>query len=339
MTAVEAHFYDGKSSQQHRVSISPELPHHLRVIGEEVDFSCNLAEVRQSSRVGNTPRRLYFPDGSQCETEANDAIDEMFSRVRPTPFGQLLHQWESRLRYALLALALTAFSLWAGVTYGIPALAKQVAFSLPATTDNMLGREALEGLDKILLEPTQLPPKRQAEVKALFSSMAKGLSGADNYRLEFRASKKIGANALALPSGIIVVTDPLMEIAKCDNELIAVFVHEIGHFRQRHALRWMLQNSATALVIVAVTGDFSSVASLSTALPALLVQSKYSRDFEREADDFAYAYLRNHAIPSESLTAILLRIEQQIGASDHIPNYLSSHPAMQERKERSRIKH
>ena len=336
MTAVEARFYDGKSSQQRKVSIYPEPPDRLRVVGEGIDFSCALAEVRPSSRVGNTRRHLRFADGSQCETEDNDAIDEMFSGVRAAAFGRLLHRWESRLGYVLFALVLTAASLWAGVNYGIPALAKQVAFRLPATTDRMLGQEALQGLDRVLLQPTRLPPKRIAELRSMFADMAAGIQGAGDYRLELRASKAIGANALALPSGIVVMTDPLVELAANDQELIAVLAHEIGHLRQRHGLRRVLQDSATALVIIVVTGDIGSVVSLTAALPALLVQSKYSRDFEREADDFALDYLKRRAIPAESLTAILLRMEKKAGSSGKLPDYLSSHPATQERAERSR---
>lgn len=336
MTAIEARFYDGKSSQQRKVLIYSEPHDRLRVVGEGVDFSRPIAEVRASSRVGNTRRHLYFADGSQCETEDNDAIDAMFSGVRSAAFGRLLHRWESRLGYVLVAVVLTAASLWAGITYGIPAMAKQVAFALPAATDRMLGQKALEALDNVLLEPTHLPPKRQAEVTALFSDMAASIAGAGEYRLELRASKRIGANALALPSGIVVVTDPLVELAASDDELIAVLAHEIGHLRQRHGLRRVLQDSAMVLVAVAVTGDISSVISLGAALPGLLVQSKYSRDFEREADDFAVDYLKRRGMPTDSLAAILLRMEKKAGRSGNAPDYLSSHPSTRERAERFR---
>lgn len=216
----------------------------------------------------------------------------------------------------------------------VPALAKRIAFSLPAATDRMLGREALQGLDKALLKPTGLSPRRQAELKALFASMTASIPGAADYRIELRASQRIGANALALPSGIVVVTDALVELAANDDELIAVLAHEIGHLRQRHGLRRLLQDSATLLVLVAVTGDIGSMVSLGAALPNLLLQSKYSRDFEREADDFAFAYLKRHSIAPESLTAILLRMEKKFGASG--ASYWSSHPSAQERAERSR---
>ena len=335
MTAVEARYYDGKSSQDHKVSITLEPPARLRVVGEGVDFSCTLAEVRSSSRLGNTSRHLYFPDGSQCETGDNDAIDELFSGVRAAAPGRLLHQWESRLGYALAALGITMFLAWAGITYGIPALARQVAFGLPATTQTLIGSDALAALDKVVLAPTQLPAERQTELRTLFARTTDGLEGAGDFRLELRSGNRLGPNALALPSGIIVLTDQLVALAASDQELIAVLAHELGHLEQRHALRHLLQNSATALLVAAVVGDIFSITSLAAALPTMLLQAKYSRDFETEADDFARDYLRRRGIPLEAFAAILLRMEEKAEAKD-APVYLSTHPATRERAERFR---
>jgi len=333
MTQLRARYYDGKTSQQREVVIWAE-PGRLRVIGDGVDFSCAIAEVRPSPRVGNIRRHLRFADGSLCETEDNDAVDRIFAGLPSQAPGRLIHLWESKLGYAALALALTAAALWAGITYGIPALAKQVAFSLPPSTEKALGRDALAGLDRILLSPTQLPAARREELRALFSRLASGIEGAGDYRLELRSSKRLGANALALPSGVVVVTDQLVELASDDNEIAAVLAHEIGHLRYRHGLRRLLQDSATVLLVAAITGDLTSIASLASALPAMLLQAKYSRDFEREADEFALDTMKRHGIPAGSFAAILLRIEQRRGASTDVPDYLSTHPATRERAAR-----
>ena len=339
MTPVDGRYYDGKSTRQHKVSLDADAPGRLRIAGDGIDFTCALADVRASSRLGNTRRHLTFADGSQFETEDNDAIDAIFAGTKGGAFGRLLHRWESTLGYVALALVLTVAAIWAGVTYGIPAAAKQVAFRLPEATNQLLGKEALESLDKVLLEPTRLPPQRQGELRKLFADMTTGLPGADQYRIELRASKVIGPNALALPSGIVVVTDALVELAKDDNELTAVLAHELGHLKQRHALRSVLQNSGTVVLLIAVTGDVSAVVSITATLPTLLVQSKYSRDFEREADDFAFDYLQQRNIPAESLTALLVRMEKKPDASGGAMSYLSSHPATRERAERARAAH
>jgi Zn-dependent protease with chaperone function len=336
MTQVRARYYDGKTSQQREVLVRLEPWGRLSVGGEGVDFSCALSEVRPSPRVGNTRRHLRFADGSVCETEDNDAVDRIFAGLPSEAPGRLIHLWESKLGYAALALALTAGALWAGITYGIPALAKEVAFRLPPSTEKALGRDALAGLDRTLFSPTRLPAARQEELHALFSRLTSGLEGAGDYRLELRSSKKLGANALALPSGVVVVTDQLVQLASDDNEIAAVLAHEIGHLRYRHALRRLLQDSATVLLVAAVTGDLTSVASLASALPAMLLQAKYSRDFEREADEFALDTMKRHGIPAESFAAILLRMGERRGAASDIPDYLSTHPATRERAERSR---
>lgn len=330
MTAIEARWYDGKTSRAHTVRLYADPPDRLRVVGEGIDLSHALGEVRPSTRVGNTRRHLYFSDGSQCETEDNDAVDALFARVRAQAPGRLIYRFESSLRYVLLACVLTAAMLWVGVTYVIPAMAKQIAFSLPAATERALGQDALATLDRVLLEPTRLPKKRQDQLQALFAEMISGLPDARDYRLELRASSRIGANALALPSGIVVVTDPLIALAQADAELIAVLAHEIGHLSQRHSLRRLLQGSATAVLMIAITGDVGSAASLAATLPTVLLHSGYSRDFEREADEFALDYLKRKGIPTKALGDILLRMDQKSGGSG-IPDYLSTHPAPQER--------
>jgi predicted Zn-dependent protease len=336
MTPFSARYYDGKTSQRREVLMWAEPPGRLRVSGDGVDFSCQIAEVRPSLRVGNTRRHLQFADGSQCETEDNDAVDRIFAGLPSQAPGRLIHRWESRLGYALLALVLTAAALWAAITYGIPALAKEVASVLPPSIETALGRDALAGLDRMLLAPSELPPARQEKMRALFSNLVSSIEGAGGYRLELRSSKRLGANAFALPSGEVVVTDQLVELAQNDDELVAVLAHEIGHLRERHILRRLLQDSATVLLIAAVTGDLTSIVSLASALPAILLQAKYSRDFEREADEFALDTMKRHGVPAESFGAILLRMDERRGAAADVPDYLSTHPAARERAERSR---
>ena len=334
MTQVTAFFHDGKSSAQRVVLIEATAPDRLRVTGDGIDLSYPLTDVRVSPRVGNTRRYLYFADGSQCETADNDAIDLIFSAQTGT-LASLLHRWESRFGYALLALALTLLAIWGGISYGVPALAKHVAFSLPASTETAMGQNALASLDQFLFAPSQLADARQRELSGIFADMTTGLDRGQAYRLEFRRSDKLGANAIALPSGIIVITDDLVQLAKNNDELIAVLAHEIGHLKYRHALRRVLQDSATALIITGITGDITSITALATTVPTVLVQAKFSRDFEREADEFAIQYLQARGIALDSFAEILLRMEKQKPTAHDVPNYLSTHPATRERVDRS----
>jgi len=344
VTAIGALYFDGKSSDGHEVTLGLDAQRVLRVRGAGIDRGWPLAEVRASERIGGSRRYLYFPDGSQCETGDNDGVDRMFEAQEPAASylpSRLLHRWESGRGYALAAVVITAAAAWAVIVWGIPALAKQVAFRLPAATETLIGRDALAALDRFVLAPSRLPPERQEALRKLHSGMTAGtgsdMSGAGSYRLELRAGGRAGANALALPSGIIVVTDELVALSKDDRELEAVLAHEIGHLRQRHILRHLLQDSATALLIAVTVGDLTSLTSLvAGAAPTLLLQAKFSRDFEREADDFALDYLARRGIPLEAFTAILQRMEENRPEGKDAPDYLSTHPATRERIERAR---
>ena len=90
------------------------------------------------------------------------------------------------------------------------------------------------------------------------------------------------------------------------------------------------------MLIVAITGDVGSIMSLAAALPTVLLNSSYSRDFEREADDFALDYLQRRGLSTQALGDMLLRMEQKRGGGSDMPDYLSSHPATRERAGKAR---
>lgn len=332
-------FYDGKSSTQRRVLLTVG-GERLLVTGEGVERGALLGELTVSPRLGTVRRSIRFPDGALCELSDDRFLDELLRRQGRGRFAAGLHRWERSIPRALAALALTVALIWCFVTFAIPALARRVAFAVPAATEDSLGRESLGMLDRLLFAPTKLPPARQREVAELFGRMTRDLPWAGGYRLELRSSPRLGANALALPSGIIVATDRLVEIARNDDELAAVLAHEMGHVRHRHALRHLLQNSATGLLVAALTGDITSVTSLSAGLPTALAEAKFSRDFETEADDAAVAYLRSRDIPLRRFADILARLQAEHdnrengtgkGGERSLSDYFSTHPVTGER--------
>lgn len=345
VTGIRARYFDGKSSGAHEVILAvgfgADARRVLRLCGAGIDIAWPLAQVRASDRVGGSRRYLYFPDGAQCETDDNDGVDELFIDRVPAA-ARLLHRWEGGLRYAIAALLVTVAAAGALIVWGIPALAKQVAFALPAATETLIGRDALAALDRFVLAPSKLPAERQAALRSLHAGMTVRIEGTQGYRLELRKGGRVGPNALALPAGIIVVTDELVELARDDREIEAVLAHEFGHLRQRHILRHVLQDSATVLLIAVTVGDIASLTSLAAAAPTLLLQAKFSRDFEREADDFSLDYLARRAIPPEMFAAILQRMEEkrrdEKNAGTDAPDYLATHPATRERIERARGK-
>ena len=79
MSALQAFYFDGKSTDGRPVALELDTPQVLHVRGSGIDLTWPLAEVRASERIGASRRRLYFPDGAQCETADNNAVDRMFA--------------------------------------------------------------------------------------------------------------------------------------------------------------------------------------------------------------------------------------------------------------------
>ncbi|NMG30149.1 M48 family metallopeptidase [Aromatoleum evansii] len=323
---LEGHFFDGHSSRSHpaSVAVANGLLRVEGAAGETLHPACELDGVEFSSRVGNTPRFIRFPGGASFETADNDAVDRLLARRAPA--NGLAHRLESKLRYALVGLAFTVVFVWACVQWGVPALARVAAHALPVELNAHAETVVLELLDRQLLKPSRLPAQEQTRLQAVFAPF---VGDGRPVRILFRdAAGTIGANALALPAGTIIFTDQFIQRAQHDEELIGVLAHEIGHVAHRHAMRASLQASFLGLLSTLVVGDISSVSSAVTALPLMLTQMGYSRDFEREADRHAVDTLRSHGINPQRLVDILQRVDPD---ADEKRGYLSTHPPTPER--------
>jgi hypothetical protein len=220
--------------------------------------------------------------------------------------------------------------LWLLVDRGVPVAVERIAEHIPVEAEAALGRETLRTLDDRMMRKSTLPGSRQDSLRAKFADMARAAGETTPYSLEFRQSF-IGANAFALPSGIIVVTDDLVRLSRSDGEVLGVLAHELGHVKHRHTMRRLLEGSATALIIAGVTGDVASTTSLAAAAPAVLLQTKYSRDNEREADAYAVQMMRKANVDPTYLARILTRMERGARGT-RIPAFLSTHPQTGERE-------
>jgi len=334
MTDIRARYYDGRSARAQEVTLRFDATGHLEILGDERRPRYPLQALKISARVGDTPRSIAFPDGGKCETVDNDAVDAVLAARGEQPYARLMHRLESVWPYIALLFVLTLGVVWGIVNYGVPEIARRAAFSMPVSADRALARNTLKVLDGHIFAPSEIDTERQRALKTQFDDMVRSVDSRYRFRLAMRSSAVAGANAFALPDGTIVVTDALVDLAQRDEELLAVLAHEIGHVVHRHALRGILQNSAVALLVAFALGDVLSVTSLAAALPTLMVEAKFSRDFEREADQYALEFLRARRIPLHHGSAILKRLAARGGNLPTGLEYLSSHPGIEERSRR-----
>jgi Zn-dependent protease with chaperone function len=326
---ISGRYFDGRSSTAHDVQLQVDAGGRLRLIGLAAPVEARLDEVVISDRIGSIPRRITLPDGSAFETGDNDAVDALARALGADGLMHSVSRWERRWVPAIGALVAVAVLSVLFVQFGIPALADLAAAGMPPSADRAIGAQSLELLDAMIFEPSALSEQRRDEMQVLFRDMTASLDDGHEYRLELRHGGDVGANAFALPAGIVVVTDELCELAQRDEELVAVIAHEIGHVQGRHALRLLLRNAGVAALSLALLGDVSSTTTLAAAAPTALLNAKHAREFEAQADDFAYAWLDRNDIERAHFAAMLLRLEEQSHGTRY--GWLSTHPATSER--------
>ena len=70
-------------------------------------------------------------------------------------------------------------------------------------------------------------------------------------------------------------------------------------------------------------------------MPVLLLETKYSRKFEHEADQYALNYMKAQGIDTKHFISILEKITGEDGNEENsVFNYLSTHPMTSERTRR-----
>ena len=332
MHSVRGQLFDGETARSREATLQIFRDGSVRLTVEAETRTLRFDELAIGARLGDTPRSIGLPGGGQFETLDNAGIDAAL-RERAAGRRNWIHFLESRLGLVLGATLLVLAAGGAFVVWGVPVLAKQAAFAVSPELSARLEAGTLEILDRSL-DPSGLPQERRDELSAHFAEIWSQAPPEHDFRLLFRSGGPLGANAFALPSGTILLTDELVGLAARDEEIVAVLAHEVGHVVHRHGLRQVIQSSLLAIAILLLTGDLSSTSGFVAALPAALAEARFSRDFEREADDYAVAYLSERGIAPAHFAALLTRLSEAAGESEGPLSFLDSHPATDERVRR-----
>jgi Zn-dependent protease with chaperone function len=310
--SFQANYFDGIKASHKPVLV--RVAEHAKQIIFDVDgetLTFNLADLEVQAKLGSAKRLIDLPNGGMLEAaDIGELEAAMPSKI--STFWRGLHYLENHLGWVFVAMLLTVFAGWMFLQFGVPKMAEYVADITPPSMETKIGEQVLAGLDSQVgyFSPSKAEPKRRASVIAELNQLCTTLKTCPQYRLEFRDGGEgdIGANAFALPGGIVVMTDQLITLSKNDTEVVAVLAHELGHVNQRHAFRQSLQGVLAGLILAAITGDVSSVAS---GLPAALMQMKYSRAHETEADMFALNAMQTACLPPKAFADILQRLQNQ----------------------------
>lgn len=325
MLSFEASFYDGRSAQrqQVRVEASGQSIVVKNLEGQVLDVF-SVEQLHYDPPLGRQPRVIHLTEGRQLQTLDYSAFKQLSARRLSGRLGRWIAHVESKFAWIFISLILVALSVFGLFRFGVPALAYVMAQLTPNGILEQASDRAMEQLDQRWFEASSIDHAVRdfwrAELRAMVGTLE---DPSYAYRLYFRDSEVLGANALALPDGALIVTDDLIDLLQSDDELRAVLWHEIGHVEEQHGLRQVYQSLGALAVITVLLGDLTIISDIAIALPAILISNGYSHQFEREADLFAAEALLERGGSVEPLISILERLGEDTGGD---LGWLSTHP-------------
>jgi beta-barrel assembly-enhancing protease len=145
-------------------------------------------------------------------------------------------------------------------------------------------------------------------------------------------------NAFAVSGGRVIMTAELINQASNADEVTGVLAHEIGHVASLHPEEQLVRVSGLQLLVSVMTG--SNGGDLVTNLAGVAAILQYSRDAEREADQYARDTMTKAKINTLGFKTFfekLTKLEKPLDAPDdksafdRIGSVLSTHPDTQDR--------
>lgn len=322
---IRATWFDGQTARRHDASIVIAAG-RLHIVSPEVSHDHLLTDVEITPDLGSAPRWVRFADGSSCEVQDVAALRAALGIEGGST--TLVTQWHDDMRWVVAGLAGLVAALAAIYLFVLPPVADGMARRMPASSLDVLSQTAEGWLENGVFEPSQLPPERIAELRLLLSGLDLPVAS-DRLRLEVRRSPRLGANAIALPSGLIVITDELVQLSTDDRALTGILAHEVGHIEARHALRRIIQDSSVGMVVAGLLGDVNGAVLM---VPTAFLSMRHSREFEDEADTFAIDVLTRMGVSLLPMADLLGRLD----TSGSEGGYLSTHPPTPARVDRLR---
>jgi beta-barrel assembly-enhancing protease len=145
-------------------------------------------------------------------------------------------------------------------------------------------------------------------------------------------------NASMMPNGTLQVWSGLLLRSQNEAQLAAVLGHEIGHYLREHTIERMRNTIVTsnvlAFVQLAAAGAGVGVVGSVASLVAIAQQTAYSRDQEREADQYGHQILVEHGYDPRQAAVLWDQLieERDTEESEEAKSlFLSTHPLPEDR--------
>jgi putative metalloprotease len=161
--------------------------------------------------------------------------------------------------------------------------------------------------------------------------------------LNYKVYKTKDVNAFATADGSVRVFSGLMDIMD-DNQLLAVIGHEIGHVANHDSRDAMRAAYIKAFGVNIVASQNDKIAAFTDSqygqIANAILDSKYSRKQESEADDYSYDFMKRNGYNVNAVEAAFTALATMSGGggADIFSQMMSSHPDPQSRADKAKGK-
>lgn len=210
---------------------------------------------------------------------------------------------DTRTILVIAGIVLAVVGVWLlisyvpGDTYLDPFTGREESVAVPEDWQIQLGRDSASDIERELGGPLQ-NPQLQSRVRQIGRDLVGALRRWERtyqgdpdwnaFPFRFRAVASTEVNALALPGGPIYITRGLLSELRSNEQVAGVLAHELGHIVLRHGAENLAASLKTSATLWGVQRIFGQEPTEWVGRAAALLNLKYSRDQEREADRFGY---------------------------------------------------
>ena len=135
-------------------------------------------------------------------------------------------------------------------------------------------------------------------------------------------------NAFAVPGGYLYFYTGLIKVLDNEAEFIGVMAHEMAHVARRHSTAQLTKAYGIDLLLSMLLGKYNNQwVEIASGLASGLLELKFSRDDEFEADKYAVRYTYVTDWDARGVADFFEKMDNQTP----IPVFLSTHPADKDR--------
>ncbi|OED40184.1 hypothetical protein ACH42_17795 [Endozoicomonas sp. (ex Bugula neritina AB1)] len=219
--------------------------------------------------------------------------------------------------------------------------------SLGDTTSGIISQQQEYELGRTWLKVlrSQTPMISDAQLKDYLERLIYRLAGASelqDHRLAPLVIDSPVLNAFAAPGGIIGVNTGLFLNAETEAQFAAVLAHELAHLSQRHYARNVedarnktIPTAAAILgsiILMATAGGDAGAAALTSTMAGIQsARLRFSRQFEREADNLGIQTLHRAGFDPQAMPNVFEQMNKSSRYGSQPPEFLLTHPVTENR--------